>query len=125
MLTMPIPDAETIARRAWWRHLNDGYRTRYRAHRGEVIAAADAGFPAFEPTAEQSRNMRALLMLLISQPGPDWLEVAELHRELGDVRSADHALLLTGGVTPRSPPLAQIIHLCLKIGQHGPVRYRT
>ena len=76
------------ARRLYWRHLNDPFRAVYRtfraAQKGEVDAEGDsATFPEYVPSAEQTRNMEQLVKLLEASASPQWLELAELYRELG------------------------------------------
>jgi len=74
-----------VARRRYWRYLNDAYRELYRHHK---VAEPDT-FPVFEPTELQINNMVSLLDLLLSphQKGVD-LEVIELLRELGRFQEA-------------------------------------
>jgi len=74
-----------VARRRYWRYLNDAYRELYRLHK---VAEPDT-FPVFEPTELQINNMVSLLDLLLSphQKGVD-LEVIELLRELGRFQEA-------------------------------------
>jgi hypothetical protein len=40
------------------------------------------------PTAIHRENILGLFQLIKSQPNSDWLEAAELHRELGEADSA-------------------------------------
>ena len=127
------PRLEVMARRNYWRHLNDTYREQYRAHRASEDAIANTWWPrvycaslsalqhagrkllgtkpksdaktklpftvpAYNPTNEQADNMKRLLTLIsggAEKPFKiDWLEVAELHRELSQFESAVLALNL-------------------------------
>ena len=78
-------DILIVARRRYWRYLNDAYRELYRQHQ-EIEPDT---FPVFEPTEVQTNNMLALLDLLLSphQRGVD-LEVIEILRELGRFQEA-------------------------------------
>jgi Fic family protein len=40
--------------------------------------------PQYTPATEQKENMEALINLLLRSEKPDPVEIAELHRELGD-----------------------------------------
>jgi hypothetical protein len=48
--------------------------------------------PPNTPTAAQEENMQALLRLLLKSEKPDPVEIAELHRELGDYDAALEAI---------------------------------
>lgn len=91
-------EVELVTRRLFWRALNDPYRETYRDHLGRNLG----GVPAFVPDALQVENMTALVALLERQTSPDWLEVAELYRELG---SFDNASVCAAKATPDSPNL--------------------
>ena len=74
-----------VARRRYWRYLNDAYREIYRQHK-EVYPDT---YPAFKPSDLQVMNMSALLdLLLISENKTDELEVIEIFRELGKFEEA-------------------------------------
>lgn len=128
LLTQPLnEDVEIVARRRYWRYLNDPYREAYRAHRKSVDDAVREAnnkgaatfwntlsdklpgtrpptpaavvppskiftVPPNTPTAAQQENMQALLQLLLKSEKPDPLEIAELHRELGDYDEAQKAI---------------------------------
>jgi hypothetical protein len=77
-------DVLIVARRRYWRYLNDEYRTKCRKY----IKFHDGEYPPYVPTEAQMENMHCLLGLSNSQVDPDYLEIAELHRELGDFKIA-------------------------------------
>jgi len=82
-----------VARRRYWRYLNDDFRDVYREHK-ETNAAGPA---PYRPTSLQRENMQHLMLMLEDKSSPDWLEVAELHRELGE---PDKALECLGQDAP-------------------------
>ena len=82
-----------VARRRYWRYLNDDFREAYR-ERKEANAAGPA---PYRPTSLQRENMQQLILMLQDKPSPDWLEVAELHRELGKPDNALECLGYAGG----------------------------
>jgi len=53
--------------------------------------------PPYEPTEGQRDNTTALLGLLATEDVAIWLEVSELHRELGQPQQAQDALNQAGG----------------------------
>ena len=77
-------DTLTVARRRYWRYLNDEYREVYR----EYSKDNNGEYPPYVPTEIQRSNMLHLLGLLDSQIDPDYLEIVELHRELGNFQIA-------------------------------------
>jgi hypothetical protein len=82
-----------VARRRYWRFLNDPFREIYREHRklnGE-------SFPDYLPTDVQADNMIKLIELLDRQHSSNWVEIAELSRELGDFEVANSALTFHKG----------------------------
>jgi hypothetical protein len=82
------PSLLIVARRRYWRFLNDPFREIYREHRklnGE-------SFPDYLPTDIQVDNMIKLIELLDRPHSSNWEEVAELFRELGDFQAANNAL---------------------------------
>ena len=85
-----------IARRRYWRFLNEPFREVYRNFREthkEVGADGNSiTFPDFSPSSEQTQNMAALVKLLTVPGRPVSLELAELYRELGDMEAAEQAL---------------------------------
>ena len=77
-----------VARRRYWRFLNDPFRVIYREHRklnGE-------SFPDYAPTDVQADNMIKLIELLDRPYSSNWVEIAELSRELGSFDNAKKAL---------------------------------
>jgi hypothetical protein len=73
--------------------LNDPFREIYREHRklnGE-------SFPDYLPTDAQADNMIKLIELLQEPNSSNWLEIAELSRELGDFETANEALSIYKG----------------------------
>jgi hypothetical protein len=77
-----------VARRRYWRFLNDPFRVIYREHRklnGE-------SFPDYAPTDVQADNMIKLIELLDRPYSSNWVEIAELSRELGSFENAKKAL---------------------------------
>ncbi len=81
-------DVLIVARRRYWRYLNDEYRSIYRAYK----KVHNGGYPMYIPTELQKENMLHLLKLLESQVKPDYLEIAELHRELGNFQIARNVI---------------------------------
>ena len=82
-----------VARRRYWRFLNDPFREIYREHRrlhGE-------SFPDYAPTDIQADNMIKLIELLDRPHSSNWVEIAELSRELGDFEVANSALTFHKG----------------------------
>jgi hypothetical protein len=60
--------------------LNDSYREKYRKARAKDPEA----IPSFTPTPQQRQNMERLLSLHETSHTQDWIEMAELLRELGE-----------------------------------------
>ena len=117
-------DVLAAARRRCWRIWNNPFRDLYRAHReatNKVDAEGDsASFPDYQPNAEQTGNMWALLVWHQASSKPDWLEVAELHRELGDMQAASDALNQIEGKEKR---LAIVLRKLVALKVRGPVRF--
>ena len=83
-----------VARRRYWRFLNDPFREIYREHRklhGE-------SFPYYAPTYVQTDNMNKLIELLDRPHSSNWVEIAELYRELGNFEAANSAISINKGV---------------------------
>lgn len=89
-------ELEAVLRRRYWQHLNEPFRAVYRqfrdAHHERDAEGDSATFPEFTTSPEQTDNMRRLLPLLEAMASPDWLEIAELNRELGDFAQAKASL---------------------------------
>jgi hypothetical protein len=90
LTNLPV-ELEIIARRRYWRYLNDSYRETYR-HAREIDPAA---IPSYESSLQQRQNMERLLSLLDSHHTQNWIEMAELLRELGEAGAAQNALKYT------------------------------
>lgn len=104
----PNVQVQIVVRRRYWRLLNDPYRDEYRAFTKRIAGTRKTWWqsllhsvkrtepdptppplpPPFIPTEEQRENMLGLLQLIKSQARPDWLEAAELHRELDEPNDA-------------------------------------
>lgn len=155
------PLVELAARRNYWRHLNDAYRTLYRAHRDSEEAESDARWldewratltpwqrliqrlkntqppqslapfdrpftiPPYTPTAEQLDNMKRLLTLILvgvaRDSRTDWLEVAELHRELSQFDAAAAALINCAADHQRATK--NVIDQQIRRRSAAPIRY--
>jgi hypothetical protein len=108
---------EITARRRYWRFLNDSYRSVYRHAREKDQDA----IPSYEPTLQQRQNMERLLSLLETQTTKDWVEIAELLRQLGELTAAKNALKFaqtsqTNDVSLQNQLISQ--------GVRAPVRFR-
>jgi len=73
-------------RRRYWRYLNDDYREKYKKYKKNESLV---GYPDFILTTEQENNLKALLLLLEDSPKPQYLEIAEIYRELGMFKLAN------------------------------------
>lgn len=118
-------DVLQVARRLYWRHLNHPFREVYRAfreaHKDEVDAEGNsATFPEFEPSDEQRGNMEHLVQLQWASDKPNWLELAELYRELGDMGAASRALSNIAGDKAR---LHLVIDKLVSLNVQGPVKF--
>lgn len=110
-------EIEIVARRRYWRYLNDSYRESYREARVEDQNA----IPKFEPTVGQKQNMEKLLNLLDVQHSKNWVEVVELLRELGEPLSAMRALK---HIIQSKAKEAALQSKLIDIGVSAPVRFR-
>ena len=110
-------DILEVVRRRRWRHLNDSYREVYRLHKKSGAVT----YPEFEPTPEQIDNMQQLLLIVERSSSPDWLEVSELHRELGEF---DKALACLDHVAAEEQDVASIQRDLITKGLKCPVSYR-
>ncbi len=113
------------ARRLYWRFLNHSFRDDYRAfrgaHKGDVDTAGNsATFPEYLPRPEQIQNMEQLVQLLETLAKPNWLEVAEVYRELGDMDAAQKALNCVMGEQQR---LHLVTEKLIALNVRGPVRF--
>jgi hypothetical protein len=114
-----------VARRLYWRHLNQPFREVYRtfreAHKEEAGPDGNsATFPDYLPSPEQTSNMEQLVKLLETAADPDWLELAELYRELGDMDAARTALSHIAGEQQR---LHFVIDKLVSLNVRAPVRF--
>ena len=106
-----------VARRRYWRHLNDTFRDIYREHR----KAFGESFPSYQPNDEQAGNMVQLIELLQKPNSSNWIEVAELYRELGDFSASSDALATYRG---RETSLKLLIAYLVELSVSAPTRYR-
>jgi len=74
----------------------------------------------FDPTSEQLKNLRTLLELMQNDPHPDWLELSELHHELGH---AQQALPCLEKVQKSGQQQTVNMHTKFESGFSGPFRY--
>ncbi len=111
-------DLLIVLRRRHWCHLNNPYRVKYRQHR----ETDQSTFPTYEPTEAQRDNMSELLGLLATESAPSWLEVSELHRELGESKQAQDAL---NRASEREKDRVAIWQKMIDEGFTGPMRYRV
>lgn len=120
LLASGIADKELliVLRRRHWHQLNNPYRVVYRQHR-EIDQST---FPTYEPTEAQRDNMSELLHLLATESAADWLEVSELHREMGQSQDAQSALNRAGGLEKDRVAIWQKM---IDEGFTGPMRYRA
>jgi hypothetical protein len=113
------------ARRLYWRHLNEPFREIYRAfresHKGEVDAVGEsATFPEYLASSEQTWNMEQLVKLIEGSANPNWLELAELHREMGDMNAASRAL---GHIAGEQQRLHYVVEKLVALKVRCPVRF--
>jgi len=106
-----------VARRRYWRHLNDAFRDIYREHR----KAFGESFPNYQPNDEQAGNMVKLIELLQKPHSTNWIEIAELYRELGDFSASSDALATYRG---RETSLKLLIGNLVELSVSSPTRYR-
>lgn len=78
---------QIVARRRYWRYLNDPFRDAYRDHK----KIDPNTFPDYQPSSEQIENMIELADNL-QKSGTNLLEVSELFREMGDFSTSLNAL---------------------------------
>lgn len=115
---------EKVVRRLYWRYLNEPIRETYRkfreANKDVDAAGHSATFPDFQPTPGQIENMLRLIELNQATESPDWLEIAELYRELGDMDAARHAL---SQITGEQQRLHFVIEKLIVLNARCPVRF--
>ena len=82
--------------------------------------------PPYKPTTEQKQNMARLLALLLNETDQsskaDQLEVAELHRELGQFEAAAQALSTCN--EDHAQVTRQVISEQIELRSAAPIRYR-
>jgi len=97
--------------------MNDPFREAYRAHK----ETSPETFPSHEATYTQKENMLKLAYLLEESYSPNWLEVSELCREVGDMGAAKEAL---NHSSKSDKKLIDVIGGLIAMNYSGPVRYR-
>ena len=105
------------ARRRLWRSLNDPFRKVYRAHK----VTSPETYPPYDASYAQKENMLKLAYLLEESYSPNWIEVSELCREVGDMGAAKEALKLS---SKSDKKLIDVIGGLIAMNYSGPVRYR-
>ena len=111
------PSLLIVARRRYWRFLNDPFREIYREHKklhGE-------SFPYYAPTDVQADNMIKLVELLDRPHSSNWLEIAELSRELGSFETAASALSIYKGACNK---LLEVVSSLINRKISSPVRFK-
>ncbi len=121
-----LPDlkVEKVVRRLYWRYLNHPIRETYhkfrKVHKDVDAAGNSSTFPDFQPTPEQTENMLRLIELIKASEAPDWLSMAELYRELGDMDAANTALSC---ITGEKQPLYFVVEKLIVLNARCPVRF--
>ena len=110
-------DLQEAARRLYWWYLNMPHREYFRTFREEHRSE----WPTFNPSTEQKNNMHALLALLKREGRQPHLEIAELHRELGEFELAHQAL--QRHASPEDSRAKAVAHL-IELKLTTPARYR-
>jgi hypothetical protein len=105
------------ARRRLWRSLNDPFRKVYRAHK----VTSPETYPPYDASYAQKENMLKLAYLLEESYSPNWIEVSELCREVGDMGAAKEALKIS---SKSEKNLIDVIGGLIAMNYSGPVRYR-
>jgi hypothetical protein len=106
-----------VARRRYWRFLNDPFREIYREHR----KLSGESFPDYLPTDVQADNMIKLIELLDRPNSSNWVEIAELSRELGDFKAATNAAAIYKGTDNN---LIEIVRRLIVMKISSPVRFK-
>jgi len=104
------------ARRRLWRSMNDPFRKLYRQYKENNPDS----YPPYAATYVQKENMLKLAYLLEESYSPNWLEVSELCREVGDMGAAREAFELS---SKSDKKLAEVIDKLIFMNYSGPVRY--
>lgn len=81
---MPDINLLIVARRRYWRYLNNSYRESCRG----LTPGDKCQYPSYEPNAAQRDNMRRLIFMLEASGSQNRIEIAELYRELGEFEKA-------------------------------------
>lgn len=104
-----------VARRRYWRYLNDPYR--------ESCVGIQPGdtckYPAYEPSAAQRDNMRCLIFMLEAARSQNRMEISELYRELGEFENSMRAL---GSVTDQTKSAIEQQESFIRSKFQNPVR---
>jgi hypothetical protein len=111
-------EVEIVARRRYWQFLNDPYRETYRAARQTDTSC----WPTYTPSDVQRVNMNKLLSLLDAHHTQNWIEMAELLRELGEPTAAQNALKY---INKSQTQDAELQRQLISKGGQGPVRFRN
>jgi hypothetical protein len=77
-------EVELVARRRYWRMLNEPYRQLYR----EYEKKPEGTPPVFTPSLIQIENMKSMIEINSRSKIIDWVEVAELYRQLGEFEAS-------------------------------------
>jgi len=110
------PSLLIVARRRYWRFLNDPFREIYREHRRLHVES----FPYYSPTDAQADNMIKLIELLDRPHSSNWVEIAELYRELGDFSASFNALATYRG---KETSFKLLIGNLVDLSVSAPTRY--
>lgn len=110
-------ELQVVARRQYWWYRNMSHRDYFRAYR----EAHRNDWPVFEPDNDQKENMASLIGLLEYQGVANALEIAELHRELGEFVAARTALEIHGNADDAR---ARAIAHCNELRLTTPARFR-
>lgn len=106
-----------VARRRYWRYLNDAYRNIYRSHKEKTFLTS----PEFKPSTSQIDNMLQLKFMLENDQSSDQLEIIELYRELSNF---EKSLELLKKNKDQSHFFIRLTRKLINEEIAGPVRYR-
>jgi len=123
-------DAEDAATKKLWEQLNPDKRSWWQRLKGvkpPVYCLTNERlftFPPFSPTAEQCSNMHALIQLITDTNLVDdyKIELAELHRELGNFAEAT-SILETLGENDLTSTGRQVLYMASKF-ESAPIRFQ-